>query len=236
MPAPTRTECRDPRSRSLLHGTHSAFVTLLENDCHRPSTEIMPVGLGVVPDTGEGSRADRRVGRWPGPRTCRHRRNRGESCRSPCPENPAARKNHVVYIALALVGRLRAQRSIHRYGEELGRDPPSPAGPVPDDTDIPPPLPARHDRGSTSPPGSPVEEGSTRSCWHPTMHRAARAAGCGGRPNESGPSRTKATCAPGTACGNRSMNHRVPIPETTGKDGGILVLRRHDRAESGERT
>ena len=37
-----------------------------------------------------------------------------------------------------------------------------------------------------------------------------------------------------TARGNRPMNHRVAIAEAAGKDGRVLVLGRHDRAEPGE--
>ena len=40
--------------------------------------------------------------------------------------------------------------------------------------------------------------------------------------------------APETARRNRPMNHRVPIAKAAGKDGRVLVLGRHDRAEPGE--
>ena len=40
--------------------------------------------------------------------------------------------------------------------------------------------------------------------------------------------------APELPVGNRPMNHRVPIAEAAGKDGRVLVLGGHDRAEPGE--
>src|SRR5207237_853290 len=40
-------------------------------------------------------------------------------------------------------------------------------------------------------------------------------------------------CA-GTAPGHRPVDHRVTVPEAAGEDGGVLVLRRHDRSEPRE--
>ena len=109
-------------------------------------------------------------------------------------QNPAAGKHDAVDVALALVGHLGREDPFVAAPQDAAGIFQIEQAPVPGDTDTRRRCSARRGRGSASPRAFPAAAGSSRSCWHPTRRRAARAAERGGRPNASGRARRKARC------------------------------------------